>query len=261
MTSFQILASGSEGNAALLCTQHTNLLIDCGLPVRELAKRMMPMRPERLDMVLVTHSHIDHVAGIDGLIKHGLKYGRVIPIHVSSLEVRDVIARKLSNECPPFAFYEPGLPFSIGDIKIDTMSCLHDAPDGSVAFKFTLPDGTKIGYAVDLGFIPPAMPKKFFDCSVIAIESNYDPDLLAACNHPESVKARVAGAGGHLSNEACAEFLASTNGSLKKVVLLHLSTSSNRPALAVSAAQSALDWAGSKAEVLVASQGHALRVL
>ena len=257
---FTILASGSEGNAALLSTAHCNLLIDCGLPVRELAKRMAPVRPETIDALICTHEPCDHVDGIDGVIKHGLKYGRVIPVYVSSIAVRDSIAASLKTECPPFAFFEPGLPFSIGDIKIDPFTCMHDCAEGSVAFKFTA-DGHKIGFAIDLGFVPPAMSKKFVDCDTVVIESNYDPDLLDACDHPPAVKARVSGRAGHLSNTDCAEFLAGMNGSLKRVVLAHLSRSANRPALATSAALAALEWSGSKAEVLVASQTHPVRVL
>lgn len=260
MSSLTILGSGSGGNAALLCTDTFRLLIDCGLNPTELKKRMAPERPEKIDAVLLSHEHGDHAGGINGLLKHGRNYGRLIPIYVSSLQVREVVAKTIKIDLPPFAYFEPGLPFTMGNIRVDPFNSLHDCAEGSVAFKFTLPDGTKIGYAVDLGFIPPAMPRKFYDCHTIVIESNYDPAMLDACEHPQFVKDRVSGRGGHLSNEQCAEFLAKTNGSLRNVVLAHLSGKANRPELARSTAQSALDWAGSKAEVFVASQTQPLRI-
>jgi phosphoribosyl 1,2-cyclic phosphodiesterase len=255
-----ILGSGSDGNAALLCSKKTTLLVDCGLNIKELAKRMAPIGPQAIDQILIGHVHGDHIAGIDGLVRHGRKYGKLIPCRVSSLASRDVIAKTMAMDAPPFLFYEPGLPFYIGDILVDPFTAMHDSIDGSVAFKFTLPDGTKIGYAVDLGFIPPAMPRKFIDCNVIVIESNHDIAMLEACDHPQSVKDRVAGRVGHLSNDQTAEFLGTMNGNLKTVVLMHLSNKANLPNIAWSAAQSALDRSGSKAKVLVASQSQPLKV-
>ena len=72
---FCVLASGSSGNAALLATENTCVLVDAGLSMRELGKRLAsigedPERVfERLDAILITHEHSDHVAGLPVLAR------------------------------------------------------------------------------------------------------------------------------------------------------------------------------------------------
>ncbi|MFZ1086715.1 MAG: MBL fold metallo-hydrolase [Terracidiphilus sp.] len=66
MVRFTVLASGSKGNATVLCGGRTRILVDCGLSCRELFRRMKLAgeEPERLDAILITHEHSDHVSGV-----------------------------------------------------------------------------------------------------------------------------------------------------------------------------------------------------
>src|SRR3954452_18754028 len=63
---FCVLASGSSGNAALLATEKTRILVDAGLSMKELGKRMAAIGEnlEDVDAILITHEHSDHVAGV-----------------------------------------------------------------------------------------------------------------------------------------------------------------------------------------------------
>ena len=66
-----MLASDSAGNAALLATSKTRILIDAGLSVKELTRRLAEIgeSPEDIDAVVITHEHSDHVAGLARLVR------------------------------------------------------------------------------------------------------------------------------------------------------------------------------------------------
>jgi len=61
-----VLASGSRGNATVISTAGTRLLVDAGLSCRELLRRMalVGVDPTQLNAILITHEHLDHVAGL-----------------------------------------------------------------------------------------------------------------------------------------------------------------------------------------------------
>ncbi len=61
-----ILASGSSGNATLIETSRTRLLVDAGLSRREMQRRLQAvgLEPGPLDGLIVTHEHTDHTSGL-----------------------------------------------------------------------------------------------------------------------------------------------------------------------------------------------------
>jgi phosphoribosyl 1,2-cyclic phosphodiesterase len=66
-----VLASGSKGNATVIAAGTTRILVDAGLSCRELMRRMAQVGedPEALDAILITHEHLDHVAGLSVLAR------------------------------------------------------------------------------------------------------------------------------------------------------------------------------------------------
>jgi len=66
MMRMTVLASGSKGNSTVISSSRTRVLVDAGLSCRELLKRMALAGedPSTLDAILITHEHIDHVAGL-----------------------------------------------------------------------------------------------------------------------------------------------------------------------------------------------------
>lgn len=259
---FAILASGSAGNAAFLSYKSTNLLIDNGLSVKELTKRLAVIgrRPEDITGFIVSHEHIDHVKGVSTLLNYTAKRGQMLPVHATTLTAAQLDWGRI--EQPPVRHFSAGRRFSIGDIDIEPFTAPHDCCDPT-NFVFSAGD-IRIGFSTDLGFVPPAMKRLFADCQVIVLESNHDTEMLQAGAYPEDLKHRVGGSMGHLSNDQAAEYLLSLRDSHSApgtIVLGHLSEESNLPRLAEWSARRALLMAGVESRLLLASQCDVLEVL
>ncbi|MGO8719725.1 MAG: MBL fold metallo-hydrolase [Acidobacteriaceae bacterium] len=71
MVRVTVLGSGSKGNCTVVSTSRTRIVLDAGLSCREIVKRMRfsGEDPEKLDAVLITHEHQDHVQGLSVLAR------------------------------------------------------------------------------------------------------------------------------------------------------------------------------------------------
>ncbi|MGC2108606.1 MAG: MBL fold metallo-hydrolase [Candidatus Korobacteraceae bacterium] len=239
--SVTVLASGSKGNCTLVSSTGTRLLIDAGLSCRELLRRLLLCGedPCRIDAVLVTHEHADHIAGIRVLARR-LK----IPVYITAPTyhayqrcVRDsaghrVVLERREHFCS-------GSSFQIGDIAVTPFTIPHDAVD-PVGFTFRC-DGVKVGICTDLGYMPASVRDHLRGCHMLIIESNHDLELLRGGPYPWSVKQRVMSRVGHLSNDALADFLTTDyDGGAEFLILAHLSEQNNHPEIARVTAERAL---------------------
>jgi len=140
---------------------------------------------------------------------------------------------------PAFEYFQAGQPFSIGDICLNPFTIPHDAAD-PVGFVLSS-EGVRLGFATDLGYIPPNVREQLRDLDLLLLESNHDLEMLRDGPYPWSVKQRVLSRVGHLSNDAASEFLAAHyDGQAAYVILGHLSENNNLPELARVAAERAL---------------------
>jgi phosphoribosyl 1,2-cyclic phosphodiesterase len=140
---------------------------------------------------------------------------------------------------PSVECFEPGRPFEIGDISLSPFTIPHDAAD-PVGFVFRA-EGIRMGFATDLGYIPPNVKAQLKGVDLLLLESNHDLEMLRDGPYPWSVKQRVLSRVGHLSNESAAEYLENEyDGEAAYVILAHLSESNNLPELARVAAERAL---------------------
>ncbi|WP_419805818.1 MBL fold metallo-hydrolase [Terriglobus sp.] len=140
---------------------------------------------------------------------------------------------------PAVEYFQAGRHLAIGDIDITPFTIPHDAAD-PCGFVFAA-EGLRVGFATDLGYMPPNVKLALRNCDVLLIESNHDIEMLRDGPYPWSVKQRVLSRVGHLSNDACAEFLLRDyDGGAAYVVLAHLSESNNQPDLARRAAETAV---------------------
>jgi phosphoribosyl 1,2-cyclic phosphodiesterase len=140
---------------------------------------------------------------------------------------------------PAVEYFQPGEPFSIGDICLSPFTIPHDAAD-PVGFVFSS-EGVRLGFATDLGYIPPNVREQLRDLDLLLLESNHDLEMLRDGPYPWSVKQRVLSRVGHLSNDAASAFLAEDyDGQAAYIILGHLSENNNLPELARVAAERAL---------------------
>ncbi len=157
---------------------------------------------------------------------------------------------------PAVKYFQAGEPFSIGDISLSPFTIPHDAAD-PVGFVFSS-EGVRMGFATDLGYIPPNVRAQLQDLDLLLLESNHDLEMLRDGPYPWSVKQRVLSRVGHLSNEAAAEFLSTAyDGQAAYIILAHLSENNNLPELArVSAERALLGRATLLANRLLLAEQH-----
>jgi phosphoribosyl 1,2-cyclic phosphodiesterase len=140
---------------------------------------------------------------------------------------------------PAVEYFQPGQPFSIGDICLNPFTIPHDAAD-PVGFVLNS-EGVRLGFATDLGYISPNVREQLRALDLLLLESNHDLEMLRDGPYPWSLKQRVMSRVGHLSNDAASEFLAADyDGQAAYIVLGHLSENNNLPELARVAAERAL---------------------
>jgi len=247
-----ILGSGSRGNAAVVASSRTRLLVDAGFSRRELRRRLQAagQADEGLDAILITHEHSDHVAGLPRLAAR-----LPCPVWINP-ETRAALGAA-GEALPRVESFAAGASFQIGDIEVTAFSIPHDAAD-PVAFCFRA-EGVRIAFVTDLGYLAANVKDHLRGADCAVIESNHDPELLKNGGYPWALKQRVLGRLGHLSNPNLAEFLASEyDGAASHLVLAHLSENNNLPSLALLSAQRALAGRAHAPRVYVAPQSEPL---
>ena len=247
---FTVLGSGSTGNAVLISSDKTNVLVDAGMSSREILRRLaeVGVSHDSLDGVLITHEHGDHAGGLRVLMA-----SVNCPVFMSKAtedayyDTRaggqngdsESSKRKaaLNNKTVEI---ESTRDFRIGDIDFEPFSVPHDAADnfGFVARK----DGVRVATLMDFGHITDLVKEKLKGCDAIVVESNHSRDMLRACSvYTWDLKQRIMSRTGHLSNEDLAEWLQNEfDGSARYIVLAHLSQRANDPHLARLMTESAI---------------------
>ena len=247
---FCVLASGSAGNAALLATDKTRILVDAGLSVLQLRKRLASIGEtlEDIDAVLISHEHSDHVAGLPVLgrnrdLRCAFYLSQITAPAIDWGETRPARIER----------FQAGSAFTIGDIDVQSFSVPHDARD-PVGFCFTA-QGVRVGTATDLGYVPESVKFHLRRTDLLLLEANHDLDMLKVGPYPWSVKQRVMSRVGHLSNLHMSDYLAQDLDSCTRhLVLGHLSEHNNHPAIVQMIASEVLDRRGFATRLSIASQ-------
>jgi phosphoribosyl 1,2-cyclic phosphodiesterase len=226
-----VAGSGSSGNALLVETPRTRLLVDAGLAPRALAARLAALGahlfPRSVDAIIPSHVHDDHFA-------HAEPLARTLraPLYLH----RGIAGQRLRHRHPT-AHLETGTAVAVGDILVECCAVPHDADQ--IALRFTA-GGVTLGVATDLGHVPGPVLAFLGACDAIFLEANHAPFLLHESSYPEPLKRRVAGPLGHLSNEQVADALVRLRGSaVRSVYLAHMSRTNNEASLALAAAREA----------------------
>lgn len=218
---FAVLGSGSKGNATLVRTDQTAILIDCGFTVQETLHRMtmIDFDPLQLSAIVVTHEHGDHSKGVVALSR---RLG--VPVYTSP---GTAIALKWHDKLSTIAL-AAGQIMSIGDLEVLSVVVPHDSRE---AYQFVIGHETgRLGILTDLGHVTPHVIQSYQDIDVLLLEANHDLEMLEAGPYPLALKRRVGGPLGHLNNQQSADFLQQLNlAQLQYIVIAHVSEQNNDP--------------------------------
>ena len=222
------LGSGSDGNMTYVESANAKILIDIGFCCTEVIKRLslLNVSPEEIDAILITHEHSDHIKGLDVFAS---KYGTKIFAHQKGI---DAIKSKLKKAHKMHFIAFDDMFFYIKDLKIQSFALPHDSV---YCCGYTISENDKkMSILTDCGVASQQIVENLKGSILVYLESNHDETMLRNnINYPATLKQRILGKKGHLSNISAGhiiEYLAQ-NGT-KQVMLSHLSTENNTPELA-----------------------------
>lgn len=225
---FASLGSGSRGNATLVEWAEGALLVDCGFTIKETETRLARLgkTPRDITAVLVTHEHSDHIKGVAPLAR---RYELPVYMTPGTWHSRDL------GDLPGLQLIQSYAPFVLAGLHVFPVAVPHDAREpAQFVFEY---QGLRLGILTDLGSITPQVEASYQSCDGLVLEANHDPVMLASGPYPYSLKQRVGGQWGHLSNQQAAGFLQRMDKQrLQHLVVAHISQKNN----SVTAAQATL---------------------
>ena len=239
MTTLHTLASGSSGNSLVLSCGDTHLLVDAGISCRRITQglKTLGLTPGDLSGLLITHTHADHIAGVQTLLKR-----TDFPLYASVRASRELCYRLPQCE-DRVQELELCSPVSIGSCVVTPFPISHDAP-GACGFRIDTADGS-VGVLTDTGYVTDEAMDLLPGVDLCVLEANHDIETLRSGPYPYYLKQRVSGIQGHLCNEEAARFAVTlAESGASELILAHLSRENNTPAMAFHAVEQALSAAG-----------------
>ena len=228
MLRFTSLGSGSSGNGLVVESGTTRVLMDCGFTLADTKARLerVGLAPSQLAGIVVTHEHDDHMGGV---ARFALRHA--IPVYLTRGS-----AQWLPPDFPAvlMRYVDSHTAFSIDALSVEPFPVPHDARE---PVQYVFSDGaSRLGVVTDLGSVTQHIVEKLSGCEALVIECNHDLDMLMEGPYPVSLKHRVSGRFGHLSNSDAGRLVSALERSrLRHLIAAHLSRQNNRPELAVRA--------------------------
>jgi len=229
---FASIGSGSQGNATLVEKDNTCLLIDCGFSFIQIQQRLQ--RLDRcggdLTAILVTHEHGDHIRGVSMLARKCNVPVWMTPGTAAQFDI---------NGIPELQLFNCHDSFIINDIQVNPYPVPHDAREPC---QYVFTDGdSRLGLLTDAGCTTRHIEDSLSGCDALMLECNHDSEMLAHSAYPQSLKERIGGRYGHLSNDQSMDLLSRLDYSrIQHIVAAHLSEKNNTPSLARQALSQAL---------------------
>jgi phosphoribosyl 1,2-cyclic phosphodiesterase len=228
-----VLGSGSSGNAVLLESDGTRLLIDAGFGPRTLARRMKLAGIDAASVVacVVTHDHSDHAGGA---AKAARRWGWQVIATEGTAQTCDLEGAQVTT-------FASGDKVRVGPLEIEAIATPHDATEPVGVIVTAASTGARTGVCYDIGHASDGVRALCQSVDVLILEANHDEGMLWAGPYPPWLCQRIASNMGHLSNRVAAAVARdAVTPHLAHVVLAHLSEQNNSPALADRTVRSAL---------------------
>jgi phosphoribosyl 1,2-cyclic phosphodiesterase len=217
-----VLASGSSGNATLVVSGETALLIDTGISAMAIRRRLQAFSYslQQITAVLLTHEHGDHMRGLDVLQRQ-----QPIPVWATAGTWLGVDRKVRAG-----GELRSGRETCFGSLRVLPVATSHDARE---PIALVIDDGSfRLGLCTDTGVLTSLLAQRLADCDLLLLELNHDADMLRHGPYPWPLKQRIASRLGHLANHQSQEAVARIDTrKLKGVVAMHLSEQNNRPHL------------------------------
>lgn len=218
------LNSGSNGNCYYVGNDEEAIFVDAGISCRETEKRMgrLGLQMEKVKAIFVSHEHSDHISGIPVLAR---KYK--LPVYITQRTLKSGGMELAAEQVRSFAAYEN---VQIGGLSVTAFPKFHDAYD---PHSFVITSASvRVGVFTDIGKACAHLINHFSQCHAAFLEANYDEDMLMNGRYPASLKNRIRGGSGHLSNAQALDIFRSHRPSFMSHLLLsHLSKDNNNPQL------------------------------
>ena len=202
---FESLASSSSGNAYIVSDNDTRILLECGVSHKKLQK-LSGFSLSEFQACLVSHEHKDHAKSVAELISRGLE----VYMSHGTAEALEADAVKLIEHMEQF---------NVGSLDIVPFTTFHDAREPLGFLIKSRVDGDVLAFATDT----VNLRYKFPDLNILAIEANYDKNILERCDRmPDKVKYRITNS--HMEIDTLCDYLRSLDLSqCREIHLLHLS--------------------------------------
>lgn len=241
------ISSGSKGNCILVENEDTALLVDAGISKKKIEEGILHFqrKPEDIDGILITHEHSDHIKGLGVFLR---KYP--VPVYATEKTIDYVLHSSSVGKVDSDLFFaiEKNKSFDLKNLIVSPLQISHDAVD-PVCYRFDEDSVHNKSCAIvtDLGEMTEGLVNALQELDGILVESNHDVRMLQMGPYPYNLKQRIWGDKGHLSNEACGNFINKIiSERLQKIVLGHLSQENNYPELAFQAVRNEINFAKNK---------------
>ncbi len=246
-----VLASGSKCNCTYLETSNHKILIDMGTSLKSTIQKLEQIEKniDDIDSIFITHSHGDHINGID---QYNKKYK-------GKIYLTEIMYNEIGVDLKNYEFIDSD--FKIDEIDVGVIKLSHDTDDTN-GYIFT-ENNKSLVYITDTGYINKKIMNKISNKNVYIMESNHDVEMLMTGKYQYHTKIRIVGDKGHLSNEDSARYLSEIIGEKTKYILLaHLSNENNTKEKALEALNSKLSEVNKKVNrTIVTSQDEISEVV
>ncbi len=223
MIQFHVISSSSNGNCSLLQYKQSKVLIDAGIGIRSLEKFLQPngLTVNDINAVFITHEHGDHCKMLNSLSKYPN-----LCVFANEMTAEMVMAKYPKSKKLHWKIFHTGDLFEYNEMKVQSFSVPHDAND-TVGYRFDC-DGENFVWMTDLGYLSENCINMAKLANLLVLESNYDPQMLENSTRTYSLKRRIRGSSGHLSNDDALSLLQQLDfEKLSRVYLAHVSRECN----------------------------------
>ena len=257
------IASGSSGNCIYLGEEDGGILIDAGISRKRIVTGLerKGLSLDDIKAIFITHEHSDHISGLGPVLRK-----KPIPVYATADTVSAIWEKTNMNNISPELFHSirPEEEIEAGEMLVRPFSISHDAVD-PVCYTVEK-QGKRAAVATDMGCFDDTIIRVLGQCDSVLIEANHDINMLQVGPYPYSLKMRILGNKGHLSNTSCADLIKEIlHKDLKHLVLGHLSRENNFPQLAYRTVLDELEktetWGTLDTRLMVASRDEPTELL